>query len=144
METLRVFRYEHNREACASKVFGSEGESLTGHGIWTSCGTSDDYRKPAFGTVGISPATIMEHERCAVTATQFRAWQGSSFVARKYRDWDLAAYDLPVSGKNTDWREDNNQIVFNPEYATYVGTVTVAQVRQATKDAVKASREAAL
>jgi hypothetical protein len=145
---MRIYRFEHNREACKTEFYSSEGKSLTGHGTFTSCASSDFRDRPRFGFNGNAPAMLMEHERCAVTAQQFRSWESPAFTARKVRDWDLVAYDVQDNKVGTDWREDRGQIVFNPEYATYVGTVTVAQVRQAAKDAVKAEinayREAAL
>lgn len=129
---MRIYRYEHNRAACGSEFYNSEGESLTGHGTFTSCPTKDFDSLPHFGLCGRPPVKIMEHERCAVTAEQFSSWQSSSYSpTRKYRDWDIVAYDVDDTKEGIDWRTDNGQIVFNPEFASYVGTVTAAEIRKA-------------
>ncbi len=131
---MRIYRYEHNRAACEHATYNSNGPSLTGHGTYTSCPNKDFDRMPHFGFTGLGPESIMEHERCAVTAEQFSSWQSSSYSpTKKYRDWDIVVYDVDDTKEGIDWRIDRGQIVFNPTFATYVGTVTAAQVRQARK-----------
>jgi hypothetical protein len=135
---MRIYRYEHNRAACENTTYNSDGPSLTGHGTYTSCPNKDWDNIPAFGFAGLGPARIMEHERCAVTAEQFSSWQGASFSpTKKYRDWDIVSYEVDDTKEGIDWRYDNGQIVFNPEFASYVGTVTVAEIRKARLSKVR-------
>lgn len=125
---MRIYRFEHNRAVCAHGSYTSDGASPTGHGPAVTCLTTGT--KPRFGFSGNAPSKIEFHERCAVTAEQFDAWRSADFTARIPRGWDLVAYDVD---DRQGWRYDNNQVVFNPAYATYVGTVTVAEVRKAAK-----------
>lgn len=126
---MLIFRFEHNRAVCDNAHYRSSGPSLTGHGIMTSCGTQNYNSIPKFGLSGIGPFRIMEHERCAVTVQQFDSWKHFSFNAKKIRDWDLVCYEVDDTKEGIDWRYDNNQIVFNPEFASYVGTMTVAEMK---------------
>lgn len=131
---MRIYRYEHNRAVCENATYRSDGSSLTGHGTYTSCPSKVFDAMPPYGFSGNGPASIMEHERCAVTAEQFASWQGCNFSAKKkYRDWDLIVYIVDDSKEGIDWHYDNGQVVFNPAFATYAGTATVADVRQALK-----------
>jgi hypothetical protein len=127
---MLIYRYEHNRSVCTSDFFNSNGESLTGHGVASTCTSSLLRITPQFGFTGSSPSRIMKHERCAVTAIQFAHWKSAGFTGKKVYDWDLVVYEIDDSKEGIDWREDNNQIVFNPEFARYVGTTTPAEIRQ--------------
>jgi hypothetical protein len=144
-----IFRYEHNRKVCTRDEYTAGGESLTGHGTFTSCGSKNS-QTPNFGLTGMGPRSIMEHERCAVTANQYHNWVGedrscdmstldcegdsycyycpSLYRVRDCPDWDLIAYWVEDNKEGIDWREDNNQIVFNPEFSINMGAVTFDDV----------------
>lgn len=137
-----VFRFEHRRDVCDFPDFTEGGSSLTGHGPYWGCGNYT--RKPNFGNNGIPPRNIMNHERCAVTVDQFVNWISPIFVAGKCKyttifcageqncyecataerilqipeDWDLVAYEIDDSKEGIDWRYDNDQVVFNPAFAS--------------------------
>jgi hypothetical protein len=148
-----IFRFEHDRSECTLSYYMPNGESLTGHGIGTTC---DGYEiRPNFGWAGYPPCRIMVHERCAVTANQFDYWIESNFFPMpctysdedcsgsfecqecgEYRKelsipegWNLVAYWVEDSAFGIDWREDNDQICFNPEFAVNMGPVTIADAK---------------
>ena len=147
-----IFRFEHRRDECVHPKFNAESGNLTGHGIATYCASYNE--RPNFGHKGFPPARIAEYERCAVTANQFDRWIGERMVPRPCRDtnmycdgmeecwecatyerslnipaeWDLMAYWVEDNAFGIDWREDNDQICFNPEFATLIGPVTVSEV----------------
>lgn len=133
-----VFRVEHKRNVCSDPYFGESGDSLTGHGCQMfsryNCGYLYDHA-PRFGGVGNPPNRIMEHERCAVTAEQFDRWVGYDYGTGK-RDmcmtdgWHIVAYGLQEDAFGIDWRIDNDQIIFNPEFAVNLGAVTLAEVKE--------------
>lgn len=152
-----IFRFEHKRNECVHPNFRAGGDSLTGHGIATYC---ESYNvRPNFGHRGSPPARIAEYERCAVTANQFDSWIAERQIAKPCRntteycrreqecwecavyerslniprEWDLMAYWVEDNSFGIDWREDNDQICFNPEFATLIGPVTVPEV-MALKD----------
>jgi hypothetical protein len=131
-----IFRVEHKREICTDSFFGDQGGSLTGHGcqMFSRYDCGDMYSDaPRFGGKGDPPDRIMEHERCAVLAEQFNRWIGYNWVTGSYEfvmpsEWHIVAYGVEDSSAGIDWREDNDQIVFNPEFAVNMGTVTLAEV----------------
>jgi hypothetical protein len=151
---MMIFRVEHKRDRCAHEEFGQNGDSLTGHGTYWGCPNKD--MSPNFGLSGRAPSTrMMEYERCAVTADQFPDWigpmwgcrnlfsdcKGSSWCYRcemeparlTYSDnWHIVAYWVEDDKGGIDWREDNNQIVFNPTYAEMIGEVELWEVEQFT------------
>lgn len=132
---MLIYRYEHNRVVCTSSEFSISGPSLTGHGTVITCPTSSFDTIPRFGFSGSCPTRLMRHERCAVTAEQFNSWKSAGFVD-KTRDWDLVVYMVADSSEGIDWRIDSNQVVFNPEFATYIGTTTAAEVTRRAKISV--------
>lgn len=145
-----IFRYEHDRSVCAHHLYKEGGESLTGHGTFTGC--PNKYGAPNFGLCQSAPYLIMPHERCAVTAQQFADWVGSTYKCHyatvacegkdycyncpprpdlePHADWSIIAYWVEDSQENTDWREDNSQIIFNPSFAIHIGAIELWEVEQ--------------
>jgi hypothetical protein len=134
-----IFRFEHNRKECKDPFFNENGASLTGHGTmkYQSYCPIPQKDKPRFGGSGSPPYRIMAHERCAVTAEQFKRWRGVDmwgFDRTSHDDelfvkgWDLVAYWVEGSSEYTDWRYDNDQVIFNPEFAVNMGMVTMTDV----------------
>ncbi len=132
-----IFRFEHNRKVCTHPYFNENGESLTGHGsmkYFADCPVPES-EKPQFGGSGDPPYRIMVHERCAVTAHQFDRWIGRDWYEPLPKEpklfvkgWDLVAYWVDDDSEGIDWREDNYQIIFNPEFAINMGSVTMKDV----------------
>ncbi len=140
-----IFRVEHKRDICTSARFNQHSESLTGHGPHSGCVVSH----PNFGSMGNAPsARMMEYERCAVTARQFSQWisplnrcRNLTKFCQSERNcyycpaiptkpelemidgWHIVAYYIDDDKEGIDWRIDNNQVVFNPEFAQLIGPV---------------------
>lgn len=147
-----IFRFEHNRDICANDSYNRNSESITGHGPMASCANAK--RRPNFGGAGSPPRTnMMQHERCAVTAEQFMRWISPDYTCkgktrycsnngedcydcppvlriRILSDWDIVAYDVDEVMEDIDWREDNDQIIFNPAFATVLGPIEAWEMEQ--------------
>jgi hypothetical protein len=147
---MRIFRIEHNRDACTATEYREGGSSLTGHGPHSGCYGSP---RPNFGSVGNPPyKRMMEYERCAVTVDQFMRWISPDRTCRNETrdcanngrscylcgisytnlripdDWSIVVYEVQDNAEDQDWRIDADQVVFNPEFAQRVGTITQAEV----------------
>jgi hypothetical protein len=145
-----IFRYEHKREACQDEQFKLGGPSLTGHGSVTFCASTKNM--PNFGACGNPPRiAMMKHERCAVTAEQFKSWISPtctyncvctdtdlycycpsvpSYEINHSDDWHIVSYWIEDAMEGVDWRFDNNQVIFNPAFATLIGPVVLWEVEQ--------------
>lgn len=145
-----IFRVEHDREVCTYEEFKLGGKSLTGHGPLTGwCGN------PNYGYTKSPPLIrMMPHERCAVTALQFDSWISEDWECKnvttwcngkkgycKYcgflpqsrnlylpDGWSIVSYWVEDDKDGIDWRIDNGQVVFNPEFAFLIGKVQLAEV----------------
>ncbi len=137
-----IFRVEHKREYCEfDSRYQIGGSSLTGHGTFRKCYCYDDRESvPNFGLWGSPPLTVMmEHERCAVTAVQWDSWIApdyschndcsdhckcpARFILNMTDKWHIVCYWVEDDARGTDWRIDNNQVVFNPAFAINLGSV---------------------
>ena len=152
-----IFRFEHNRDVCMDAKYGKGGDSETGHGPASGSEAGCYTDRPNFGRAGATPSIRMvEYERCSVTAQQFSAWIGMKYdyscqfttsacqgggncylcpsTATRALDispdWDIIAYWVEDESEGIDWREDNNQIIFNPSYAQRIGTVQLWEIEQ--------------
>jgi hypothetical protein len=45
-------------------------------------------------------------------------------------DWHIVSYWIDETKEGIDWRDDNNQIVFNPDFAELIGSVELWEVEQ--------------
>jgi hypothetical protein len=155
-----IFRVEHKREKCIGDHYSVGGHSPTGHGTYRVCDSTIPYEeRPNFGLSGMPPRTVMmTHERCAVTAQQFPKWISYSWdltsrntnwswdesdqdecwncavqipsELQMNNDWHIVSYWIDETKEGIDWRDDNNQIVFNPEFAELIGSVELWEVEQ--------------
>ena len=143
-----IFRIEHDRKRCVHSEYREGSVSNTGHGPMVQCNSIN--KRPNFGGNGNPPRIrMMKHERCAVTADQFNDWI-SFYNPCRYTDaycwgsgnclwcppiptaddlsmpdgWVIMAYHVEDDKKGIDWRIDENQIVFNHEFVTCMGTVS--------------------
>lgn len=140
-----IFRVEHMRQFCQHDPrYREGGTSATGHGPQRGCQEffSDS---PNFGGYGSPPyIPMMVHERCAATADQWHSWitpdrgcinlyEGDckdwcqcpeSYALHMPREWHIVAYWVEDNAEGIDWRFDSGQIVFNPEFAINMGSVT--------------------
>lgn len=155
-----IYRFEHKRALCDHFEYREGGISKTGHGPHFSCGTSLFDLRPNFGGCGSPPRFIAQYERCAVTHEQFKRWispirqcsrttqycYGESYccycparlVVNCHETWELVMYNVDDSKEGIDWREDNDQIVFNPEFAKRLGTISVDAFNMHLDNAVTA------
>lgn len=80
--------------------------------------------RPKFGTVGVWPSRIEEHERCGVTTEQFPQWWSNvfDFETDEWRsaepdilpdNWFAILYEVADDYA----RIDNNQVIFDPAHA---------------------------
>ena len=158
---MLIFRVEHNREVCDNVIYRKGGESLTGHGP-ASGGCIGE--RPNYGKNGVAPYNIMIHQRCAGTIDQFPKWVnymwdrecqdltslcegiGECFkcpatLVRRLtmpKGWDIVCYEVNDDAEGIDWEIDNDQVIFNPAFATCLGVVELSEIEEILKEKISA------
>lgn len=120
---MLIYRVEHSRTECS-----------TGKAHGPAMGRVCASEPPLFGKNGAAPTLIESHELCAVTRDQYPRWWAPDIKPGPWvmpHGWEVIAYAVNDGGDHDDeWHIDNNQIVFNPEYANRIGPVDHIRLRE--------------